>query len=73
MEQQGLVAEDEEMVVGEPRGRRDIRHIGGKAIDAIRNLVDLGFHLTLPLVRSSGRASSSGAVRPLLDFRRARF
>jgi hypothetical protein len=43
--------------------RRDLRHIGRNAIDAVRDLIDFGFHLTLSLVRSSGRASSSGAIR----------
>ena len=73
MEQQGLVAEDEEMVVGEPRRRRDVRDVGRDAINAIRNLVDLGFHLTLPLIQSSGRASRPCVTPPLRDFRWARF
>jgi hypothetical protein len=72
----GSVAEDEEMVVGEPRRRRDLRHIGRNAIDAIRDLIDLGFDLTLPLVRSSSGASASlrpTPTCPLLDLRSARF
>src|SRR5580704_17222990 len=73
MEQQRLVAEDEEMVEGEPRRRRDIRHIGRDALDAIRNLVDLGFHFTLPLIQSSGIASRPCVTPSLRDIRWARF
>jgi hypothetical protein len=57
MEQQGLIAQDKKVVEREPRGRRDIRDLGRDAINVIRNLVDLRFHLILPLVRSSSRAS----------------
>jgi hypothetical protein len=46
---EGLVAEHKKVVEGEASARRDVGHIGRDAIDAVRDLVDLGFHLILPL------------------------
>jgi hypothetical protein len=72
VKEQGLVAQNKEVVEGEPRGRRDVRHIGRNAINAVRNLVDPGFHLSLPLISSSAEFHA-GVMRPLLHFRWARF
>jgi hypothetical protein len=54
VKEQGLVAKDKKVVEGEPRRRRDVRHKRRNAINAIGYLIDLGFHLIHPLVRSSG-------------------
>ena len=44
VEQQRLVAEDEELVEGEAGRRRDIRHEGREPVDAVGDLVDPGLH-----------------------------
>ena len=49
MEHQRLVAEHEELVEGEAGRRNDLRHMGGNPIDAVGDLVDLGFHFTASL------------------------
>ena len=57
VEHQRLVAEDEELVEGEAGRRRDVRHEGREAVDAVGDLVDLGFH-----ERSPGVSAAVGAV-----------
>ena len=48
VEQQRLVAEDEELVEGEAGRRRDLRHEGREPIDAVGDFVDPGRHGRLP-------------------------
>ena len=59
MEDEGLLTENEELVEGEPGGRRHRRYISRQPIDAVRNFVDPSLPSRLQTFRSAIIACSS--------------
>jgi hypothetical protein len=59
VKQQRLVADDEELIEGEARRRRDVRHEGREPIDAVGDFVDPGLHDCLHDARPPGLSQAA--------------
>ncbi len=62
VEQERLVAVDEELVEGEAGGRGDLVDLGGQAVDVGGDLFDLGEHRLSPLLRHDPLPCPVGAL-----------
>src|SRR5687768_15863455 len=54
VEQQWLVAHEQKLIEAEPGRRRDLRHVGGEAVDAACNFGDADLHEFSLLVAAGG-------------------